>query len=98
MTRDPREAGRAAARAAGLPAIPVCKDIWYPPPRFTKGGHRAPVNGRRPVESKTLPWWTWFFEHADRLHARLMARQPQHVRDGLDHHLDHSGGRSGDPG
>lgn len=63
-------------------------DIWQPPPRYTRRpgarGHRAPVDGRAPAESKRLPWWTWPFEYLWRLEAWLMRNQPERVRTGLE--------------
>jgi hypothetical protein len=59
-------------------------EVWAPPPRSTTTGHRIPVDGRPPIPSRRLPWWSWLFEPVDRLHARLMAGQPGHVRDGLE--------------
>jgi hypothetical protein len=58
--------------------------VWFPPPRSARTGHRIPVGDRQPIASRRLPWWTWFFEHLDRLHARLMRGQPERVRTGLE--------------
>jgi hypothetical protein len=60
-------------------------DVWYPPPRYTRKGHRATVGGRTPVGSRyRRPWWTMLFEHINRLEARLMRGQPPAARDGLE--------------
>ena len=58
-------------------------DRWSPPVRCTGCGHRTGTGARPPAESKTLPWWTWPFEYAWRLEARLMRSQPARVRDAL---------------
>jgi hypothetical protein len=58
-------------------------DVWAPPPRCTRCGHRVKMGNREPAESKTLPRWTWPFEYLGRLHARLMRNASVSVRDGL---------------
>jgi hypothetical protein len=81
----PLASERVAARNAGRPAVAPRPDVWFPPPRYTRNGHRAPVDGRAPVGSRhRRPRWTALFEHINRLEARLMRGQPQHVRDGLE--------------
>lgn len=58
-------------------------DVWAPPPHCTRCTHRVGLGNREPVRSRDLPWWTWPFELAWRLEARLMRNQPVQVRDGL---------------
>jgi hypothetical protein len=52
----------------------VDDDIWIPPPRSMRTGHRVAIGPYKPIATKYMNWRWWLAEYPMRILARYMAR------------------------